>query len=78
MAHSYRRPTAPRTALAAAILALAAACGSDEPPTVFDCCANGVYYVCNTRLAYGQCLARPPDTSGCALQANPCPATANQ
>jgi hypothetical protein len=59
--------------LAAVILAALSACGTDTPTIVYDCCVSGVYYVCGSRLAYGQCLARPADTTGCTLQTNPCP-----
>ena len=59
---------------------LAPGCGNDVPTFIYDCCTrdSNLFYVCPTRLAYSQCLSNPPDTSGCALQTNPCPPTANQ
>jgi hypothetical protein len=75
MSHPDLRRRSPRRAALAALLAAAlSACGTDAPSTVFDCCVGGVYYVCNTRVSYGQCISRPPDTTGCTLQVNPCPA----
>jgi hypothetical protein len=74
MTHPHPRRRAPRRAvLAALFLAGLSACGTDEPSTLFDCCVGGLYYVCGNRLAYGQCLSRPSDTTGCTLQTSACP-----
>jgi len=68
-------PICPRRAwpmaMAAALAALCcASCGNDTPAPLYDCCVTGVYYVCATKVAFGQCVSIPSDPSGCVFQAN--------
>ncbi len=67
------RPRPPGASLAAAALALAAvavsACGTDLPPYQRPCCVDGLYYVCQSELAYGKCSdSVNPDPTGCTQQ----------
>ena len=87
----WDRGRAMRRALVAALMVgVLTGCGNDmtmftgqgptyDPGGTYDCCADDVYYVCQTKLAYGQCYGIPHDPSSCTLQVGrDCPPTANQ